>query len=163
MTPINDQLPWPVLQGRNCLVATHWPPDVDGLACASAWFHLTKAMQPNAHVALFTPMAIPERLLWIVEGVTFVEGSALSDFERCLILDCAPLSERTQLPQDWLHEKNREGHVWCVDHHGDSVENRSPALACAFIDQGLHHPLYFIASGLTRGVSPSIRGNQFVT
>ncbi len=143
MSKVDYKLPWPVFHGQSCVVATHWAPDVDGLACASAWLHLARDMQPNTHVALFAPTAIPERLQWIVDGITTVGASALSDFDRCLVLDCEPESERTQLPQDWLDEKEREGHVWCVDHHSDFIETQSPALACSFIDQGLHHPLYF--------------------
>jgi len=143
MNPTKKQLPWPVLQGQSCLVATHWPPDVDGLSCASAWFYLAKAIQPTARLALYTPSAVPKRLSWIVDGVTFEEGSTISDFDSCLVLDCEPVSERTQLPQSWLHERNRLGHIWCVDHHGDSVESNSPALACEFIDHGLYHPLFF--------------------
>ncbi len=139
----DDRLPWPVIDGRSCLVATHWFPDVDGLACASAWLHLARAMQPNARIALFTPTPVPERLAWLVEGVTLEDGRSLATFEACLVLDCTPESKRTRLPEGWIRERATVGRIWCVDHHGSEGLAGSPALACAFLDQGLHHPLFF--------------------
>lgn len=144
MSKARAPLPWPVGAGRTCLLATHWPPDVDGLACAAAWYDLALKKQPGARLALFAPTDFPDRLEWLVQGMETVGGAHLQEFDKCLVLDCLPEAARTRLPAHWLAERAAQGHVWHVDHHdGASSAPPTPALACAFIDQGLFHPLFF--------------------
>lgn len=141
MTQTKKLLPWPVMGGSNCLIATHWPPDVDGLACSSAWYHLAMAMQPSSCIALYTPTPIPTRLKWITEGVSLTNRLSDSEYDQCLILDSTPDTERTLLPEKWL--TNMTERLWIVDHHKEKHGSRFPSVACAFIEQGLYHPLFF--------------------
>ena len=137
-------MPWPVLSGRTCLIATHWPPDVDGLACAAAWYDLAKTGQPAARLALYVPDDCPRRFEWLLDGMEQERGPELQGFDRCLVLDCRPEPNRTRLPEGWLASRAALGRVWHVDHHDEGPNSGvTPALACAFIDQGLYHPLFF--------------------
>lgn len=151
MIKATNQLPWPVNKGANCLLATHWPPDIDGLATAAAWYALAKDVSGST-IKLFCPDSLPDRFLWLIEGVPIEDGSQLNDFQSCLVFDCSANEQRTRLPNEWLVMLERQETLFSIDHHRDSWSRADerrhfvvnvPSTSCILMDYGLFHPLFF--------------------
>lgn len=148
-----NNLPWPVNQLGNCLVATHWPPDIDGMATAAGWCALARELQLEVRIAFYCPEPPVERFAWLTAEMTIEEGGSLDDYDICLLLDCDAVAELTRLPAEWLMHLEDRKLLFSVDHHvgstvpcGDRARHLcrdAPCTACIFIDQGLFHPLFF--------------------
>lgn len=163
-----DHLPWPVNQGRSCLLATHWPPDIDGVATAAGWYALAKEMQPGSVVRFYCPEPLPARFLWLAKDLPIERGPGLDKYQRAFVIDCDVNSQRIRLPDEWLTGLEERGLLFSVDHHIDHTQNRAdgkrhfvldvPSVACALIDRGLFHPLFFASVWSdTRGLSIRLR------
>ena len=143
---------WPVENGSSCLVATHWPPDIDGLATGAAWCLLALQKNPSHKVALYCPESLPNRLGWLIENIPIETECPAEKYDCCLVIDCEPTFERTKIPEKWLNVLKTTCSLYSVDHHSNSGAKHDgqqnwiemkPATACSFIDRGLFHQLFF--------------------
>lgn len=172
MSDANTQLPWPVQNGKNCLVATHWPPDYDGLASAVGWLGAVNKCSSIGVAKLFIPTPLPDRFDWILSDIDTHIDKEFGIYDSCIILDTSPVSDRTRLPHEWLIHLEHCEQLYSVDHHMDDnhpfkLGNRHlvcnvPSTACILLDNGIYHPYFFSSiwtdtRRLTLRVKESIR------
>ena len=146
-------LPWPINRSGSCLLATHWPPDIDGLACAAGWYMLSRIQSPNTTVKLFCPESLPDRFQWIIQEIPLEHSAIVEDFDACLVLDSSGTSQRTKLPEEWLVNLEQNKALFSVDHHCNNVNGHAiseqhvvqylPSTACILMEHELFHPLFF--------------------